>query len=246
MIPSIKRWAAYLRKRAMDLALTMQQLLCEEILVIGDSHASVFGTLRLRLAFLRFFFNVVVVNGATVSGLENPNSKTMAKLIFMEHLARSRAKVVVVLLGEVDVGFVIWYRAEKYGTHVDEMLDVAVRNYEDLLKTIAQNHEVICVSAPLPTIRDGQHWGEVANARRQVKASQHDRTALTKSFNRHMEAYCRDNHLSYIGLDDESTGPDGLVASYLMNWDSTDHHFDSTAYARLITPRLQRLLQVRG
>ncbi|MGH9623736.1 MAG: hypothetical protein ACRD4G_05285 [Bryobacteraceae bacterium] len=88
--------------------LTIQERTCQEVLVLGDSHAAIFQTLRMRATFPTRFFNVVAVGGATMSGLENPNSKTHALTIFKRNIRRSKARTVITLLGEVDVGFVIW------------------------------------------------------------------------------------------------------------------------------------------
>lgn len=232
-----------LRKRIVDIVLTLHQLICEEVMVVGDSHTAAFSMFRMRVAFRRYFMNVVTVNGATASGLENPNSKTQAQSIFLAYMARSRAKWIIFLLGEVDVGFVIWHRAQKYQSPINDMVELAVRNYQNLLNAAATNHKVVCVSTPLPTIKDDQHWGEVAHLRKQIHVSQKDRTALTRLFNTRMKNFCNASGINYLDLDDESSGPDGLVRRDLMNKDPTDHHYDRSAYARMITPRLRSLLR---
>ncbi|WP_201766594.1 SGNH/GDSL hydrolase family protein [Picosynechococcus sp. NKBG15041c] len=144
----------------------------------------------MRVNFPWYFFNVVSVGGATASGLENPNSITQAFSIFKTNLENSKAKIVIVLLGEVDTGFVIWYRSEKYNTKVEEMLDKALKNYQDFLLFLSKRYQVICLSTPLPTIKDGQNHGQVANLRKDIKASQRDKTQLTIQFNKSMKRFC--------------------------------------------------------
>lgn len=109
----------FLKKIYLSSKLRWQRLLYQEILVIGDSHAKVFTEKSLTQHFSGIFFNTLIVGGATVSGLENPNSKTQALPLFLRHLSGSHAKKVIVMLGEVDTGFVLWYKAEKHQTDAD-------------------------------------------------------------------------------------------------------------------------------
>src|SRR6185369_4540208 len=104
--------------------------------------------------------------------------KTKATTQYQLALQSHRPTQVVTLLGEVDTGFVIWYRAKKYQQPVESMLSLAVSNYGRLLDACRERAPVIVVSAPLPTIRDGQDWGEIANLRREVDASLKERTDL--------------------------------------------------------------------
>jgi hypothetical protein len=85
-----------------------------EILVLGDSYTAVFSHPLFKEKFPHCFFNVLTVIGAMASRLENPNSTTKAYPVFREAVRESTAKLVVVMLGEADTGFVIWYRAQKY------------------------------------------------------------------------------------------------------------------------------------
>ncbi len=210
----------------------------DEVLVLGDSHACVFNHHLFSDIYKNVFFDVVAVSAATVSGLENPNSKTQALPLFRKAMRKSRAKTVITLMGEVDVGFVIWYRAEKYGVPVAEMMRQAVDNYQKLLRELAESRKVICVSTPYPTIGDGQDWGAVANARKDVKTPLAARTELTRVFNAEMEAFCRAHGIAYLSLDAESLDERGFVRRGLLNADALDHHYDAKSYAGLIIGKL--------
>jgi hypothetical protein len=212
----------------------LRQKLCKEILVIGDSHASIFKHAKFIKRFPNHFFNVVSVGGATVSGLQNPNSKTQSYEIFLNEYKKSKAKTIIVLLGEVDTGFVIWYRAEKYNESVTTMLNVALKNYQELLSFFTKNSNVICISTPLPTIKDNQSFGGVANARKDIVATQLERTKLTLEFNRKMHYFCNENSIAYVNLDQLSLNTSGCVNEYLLNSDLNDHHYDDLKYADLI------------
>lgn len=214
----------------------------KEVLVLGDSHVNVFDCATFKKVFPDCFFNVVAVGGATVSGLQNPKSKTQAMPIFLKNIKKTKAKHIIVQLGEVDTGFVIWHRAEKYGVPVDEMLYQAVNNYQGLLKKLYAKAKVICISAPLPTIKDNQDRGEVANLRKSIKATQKERTELTVRFNHLIQSFCEKEKIIYLSFDRESLGPDGVVSSKLLNSNSDDHHYERWQYAEMITGKLKEVL----
>ena len=212
------------------------------VLVLGDSHALVFSSEKMKALFPEYSFEVTSVGGATVSGLKNPNAVTQALPQFMAALETTTAKTVIVMLGEVDTGFVIWYRAQKQGRSVDQMLEQALDNYQKLLLEVSRKFHVICISTPLPTIQDDMQWGEVANLRKEVKASLAERTKLTITFNSLMEAFCSRVGISHLNLDSTSTDDSGILKSSLRNPDSSDHHYDPSAHALMIEPLLRSLL----
>ena len=214
-----------------------------KILVLGDSHSPVFTHSEFKKAFQNFEFDVVTVIGATASGLENPNSTTQAYPVFRKAAAEnSMAQKVIVMLGEVDTGFVIWYRAQKYQESVAVMMDKAIQCYANFLLELQAKFDVICISTPLPTIEDGNDWGEIANARREVTASQVERTALTLEFNRTMQTVCEQNGICYVMLDSESLGKNGVVKTELRNRDPSNHHYDADIYANLLISKLTSIL----
>ena len=220
----------------------LQKLLASEtILVLGDSHAEVFNSSYFIKAFPFKYFQVVSVGGATASGLENPRSKTQAYKIFIDAVNKKNYHKIIVMLGEVDTGFVIWYRASKYDQPVDEMYKKTIDTYSKFIKQLSYHAPIIVISTPLPTI-DDKSVGEVAHARKEVKASQKDRTELTLKFNQEIEIFCKKNKINHINLDELSLGSDGLVKPTLKNKDNKDHHYDISAYSRLIIPELKKVI----
>lgn len=232
----------WLRKRLNFLLIWCSKIAGKEVLVLGDSHALIFNDYKFRLALPQWFFNVISVGGATISGLENPTSKTQAYPKFIEGVANSKAKAAILLLGEVDTGYVIWYRAEKHHESVDTMLAQTIKNYQSFLLEIAKSKRVICISSPLPTIKDGSPLGEVAKARMCVTATQKERTDLTIKFNSSIKQFCNENGITYMDLDAISLGDNGIVCDGLLNSNSFDHHYDKAAYRNLLTPILKILL----
>ncbi len=168
----------------------------------------------------------------------NPNSRTDALRVFEEKMRETPLSHIIVLqLGEVDCGFVIWYYAEKFSVPIADQLGRSLSNYGLFLKRVKEKgyNNVIVLSAPLPTIADGQNWGEIANARREIKASLRERTVLTIRYNQLLGNVCKQNNVIYIDttpnlLDVKS----GTIKSGFLNSDKADHHLNQTTYSRLI------------
>ena len=106
-------------------------------LVLGDSHAQVFKNHMFKVCYPFTSFDVCDVGGATVSGLDNPHSKTDTLKIFRKKLKNSKKlNKIIFLIGEVDTGFVIWYRAEKYGASINKQ--IVVNNEQELLSVLSK------------------------------------------------------------------------------------------------------------
>jgi len=214
----------------------------KEILVLGDSHTPIFNHSLFKSTFPELCFKVITVIGATASGLENPNTKTQAYPIFKEALDQSSADKVIIMLGEVDTGFVIWYRAKKYQESVGVMLDKAIKSYSNFLSEVSDRFDLVCISTPLPTIQADNNWGDVANLRREVTATQKERTALTLQFNQKIQEFCVHKNIEFVMLDDFSLGGDGVVAENLLNSDPNDYHYAPDVYSQLLIDNLTKLV----
>lgn len=210
---------------------------------MGDSHTAVFKEPEFQSMLSKdYLCYVETVGGATISGLTNPNSKTNAQALFADAFEQIQPDVLITQIGEVDTGFVIWYRAQKYNTPVERMLDACIQNYQTFLRNYHGNKQTIVISAPLPTIKDNQEWGEIANLRKEVTASQVQRTKLTNEFNLRVAALVKDLGFHHINLDTESAGDDGLVADFLLNDDPNNHHYSRHVYLSMLNKHLQEIL----
>ncbi len=214
----------------------------KKVLVLGDSHSDIFKNLKIK-KYLIFSYEFLVksVGGATASGLKNPNSKTKAYEIFNDALKHEKYDHIIMMLGEVDTGFVIWYRAKKYGISADESLKVTVETYSSFMNKI-KSKRLTVISAPLPTIKDGQTWGEVANLRKEITASQKERTDLTIKFNKIIQEYCERNTIKYLNLDNYVLGKDGLLLEEYYSKNPLDHHYDTEKFKKLIEKYIKRYL----
>ena len=213
------------------------------VLVIGDSHAKIFYHYLFLIGLPRIHFHVTAKGGATASGLATPTSKTQASQKFRQALDEIPRDLVIVQLGEVDTGYVIWYRARKHQASVEEMFGLAIQTYSNFLLEAAATDRVLVVSAPLPTITDDNDWGEVADLRKEVTTSQKQRTDLTLLFNRRMEEFCGDHGIGYLNLDGDCLGGDGIVHPYYMHANPKDHHYHAGRYVRLLCKRLDSYLK---
>jgi hypothetical protein len=170
------------------------------------------------------------VGGATAVGLRHPTSKTQALARFREKLLPWRAGVIPVFqLGEVDCGFVIWLRAQRYGESIEEQTEQSLAAYLGFLLEMrdAGYRELIVTSATPPTIREGD-FGEVAHLRREVTATYAERSALVAHYNRRLGVMCAAHDLAFLDFTDDFVDPrTGLLNEALRNPSALDHHLDN-------------------
>lgn len=210
--------------------------------VFGDSHTEVFQYIDKHKLVKNRRFNVTLVGGATAQGMRNPNSKTNSLGIFSEKIkSLKKTASLIFLLGEVDTGFVIWYRATKYNESIDTQLQQSIDQYFDFLCELKKRgfHNITIVSAPLPTIQDNQDWGEVANARSEVKATQMERTKLTIRYNNLLSQKCRQNDFKFLNTDDRLLDKKtNIIKERFLNKDRTNHHLDLDEYSKIIIEKI--------
>lgn len=200
------------------------------LLAFGDSHLEALkyaSDLGLLIAEESHF---CIVPGATAVGLRNPNSKTNALAIFLafarKHQTSSR---VLVHLGEVDCGFVVWWRQQKYGDSVAIQIEESLSSYKKFILDLKEcGFDKICITGTsLPTIRDGIDFGAVANLRREVQVSLLDRTRLTIQYNAALFEMAADVGCSFFDISKAVLNPQhGIVSDYFRNPNPQDHHLD--------------------
>jgi hypothetical protein len=147
-----------------------------KILLLGDSHAHVFKLADKSSPDLSI--SHCIVTGSSAQGAVNPHSKTNALPIFRNILAKNAESYshCMTMLGEVDCGFVIWYRKKKYNDSIKNQLERSLNNYFQFLKGEVEkyfptDHMLICCVVP-PTIQDNTDKRFLKGARTEVTASQ--------------------------------------------------------------------------
>jgi len=202
---------------------------------LGDSHTEVFKSPDMKKMVGVERLRVVTVQGATAFGLSNPNSKTNAITIFKRELrAIPKNQNVVLMLGEVDCGFLVWLQAEKYGTSEIEQMQESLCRYTELLSYIADRNfsSVAVVSVPPPTIEDGCQSGLVASQRKKISATQVQRTQLTCAYNAKLKKIATGFGFGFVDMSDAFIDSEtGLVDLKFKNKNPSDHHLEISMVA---------------
>jgi hypothetical protein len=217
------------------------------LVFLGDSHVTYFVHAAKRGQFGARRHGARAVAGATAVGLRNPQAKTNALQIFSDYLRKwPPESVVIVHLGEVDCGFVIWYRNQKYRDGIERQLDDSIAAYFSFVDdAIARGYRnVVITGATVPTIQDDQDWGEVAHARREVTASLAQRTALTFRYNARLKEQAEARGLPFVDISSEIVDAEtGVVKPAFRNANPLDHHLDRERAAERWADRLNAVLR---
>ena len=200
------------------------------LIALGDSHlealefAANLGLLDINSSYFS------IVPGATAVGLRNPNSRTDAINIFRNSLqSQPTDSHLVIHLGEVDCGFVMWWRAKTHDESLGMQFQASIDAYAIFLsEALRMGFSRICIAgASLPTIRDETDMSEVANKRNEITTSIRDRTELTLKYNRKLNGLARDFNISYFDITsavlDRSLN---RVHDFFRSSDIFDHHLD--------------------
>jgi hypothetical protein len=217
--------------------------------VVGDSHTRIFEHIT-KKGLLNRPCTVLPVGGATAVGLRHPNSITNALNIFREALLPAKPNVIPVIhLGEVDCGFVIWYRAQKHNETIAHQLRESIAAYFAFVDELRANgySRIVVTGAILPTIRDEQSWGEVANARREVSATLKQRTDLTLRYNRLLHKGARERKILFIEITENILNKQtGVIDDMFRHRAETNHHLHPNRVGLLWATALNRLVRKRG
>jgi hypothetical protein len=218
----------------------------EPVLCLGDSHIRVFELIEETSLIPHARFELCWIAGATAQGIVNPNSQTHALREFEARLDRAPvSQTLVFQLGEVDCGFLIWYRAAKYGISIESQLESSLSNYCSFLDSVRARgfSELLVLSAPLPTVADGIRWGDVPNLRSEVTAPQRERTELTLTYNARLAERCLASGHRFVDVTSAQLDPKtGLIRRELLRPNPFNYHLDADRYARLIVRELGPML----
>ena len=211
---------------------------CTNVLCIGDSNVLILRDIDLGSVWLHRF----ILGGATVSGLENPIEEALPSELILPRLSRARPwHQVLYKLGGVDCTFVLWHHARERGLDVQDLFQVAVDGYSELIRrTIAMGfRRVLVVSPPLPTMGDSER---PRNPRGSVDATQQERTQLILQFNAAIETRCRELGAIFVDVTTEQLDPNtGLIARRFVREDTRNNHLAVEPYRELVAGKLAAL-----
>jgi len=221
-----------------------------KILVLGDSHCDVFNYCNTKQQKINF--EVTIVGGATAQGSVNPNSNTNALNLFKEKLNNINYKdyrYIIINLGEVDCGYLIWYRKNKYDISIEEQIKITTDNlfnfiYSEILPYF-ESSKIIINGSILPTIKDNTDKKYMSGARSEVNESQINRTLLTLQYNDILKKRSSENGYNYIDitqyiLDSETK----IVDTKFLNKDIYDHHLDNETTYNLWMDELSKIIKI--
>jgi hypothetical protein len=217
-----------------------------KIYIFGDSHAEVFNYINKYLS-KNDFFEVLAIGGATAQGLANPRSKTSALKLFKEkiNLDCKKNDNLFFFLGEVDCGFVIWYRSKNYNESIDVQFERSLKNYQDFLISIKEEgyKNINIIETVLPTIFDGFE-GQILHERKEVNVSIKKRTELTNRYNKRLSDIARVNNFGFIKITkDIMNETTGLINTFFLNKDKTNHHLSNDKFAPIIYKNILNVLE---
>jgi hypothetical protein len=219
------------------------------ILFFGDSHTRCYIKDGANKIQNEIKFDVCYVKGATAQGAVNPNSKTKALNRYRKTLERKNNNdydYFAIMLGEVDCGFVIWYRAKKYNKTIQEQIMLAVNNLEEFLKNnvekVFSKDKIVVVGATLPTIKDNTDKKFLNGARSNIDASLQERIDCTLKYNNHLAIMVEKNNYRYFDITKETFDQEKYcVLPHFLNKNPHDHHFDSNLVAPIFVDKFRKI-----
>ena len=213
---------------------------------LGDSHAEAFKHVSTEYYWLMTKFYFKFVRGASATGLGNPRSKTNAINEFKKYLDDNSKNNdwLLIQIGEVDCGFVIWFREMQGKGSVGELFNESLNNYKRFVDYLINKgyNKIILVSVPLPTIGDDAPLGEVAEMRSSIRVDQKTRTVITKKYNSELYSYAKEKNILFLNYEPEITNAEtGLVKTCFKNENPGDHHLNVTKIAPILRRKLRKL-----
>ncbi len=228
----------------------------DKILVLGDSHSEVFKYIDTHHKDY-FFPYVCTIAGATAQGAVNINSKTNALQEFNElidNYGRTTNRLLI-MLGEVDCGFLIWARAKRLGISVDEQIDLSITNLFQFIHNVLENpnnnyqkSDIIVAGSILPVIEDNTALEHLNGGRAEADISQEIRTEKTLEYNKLLKERCVEKGYNYIDITDYTMGEDGLIDTYYTRkenefYGDLDHHLDCNKTNTLWQREIEKIIR---
>jgi len=215
----------------------------------GDSHVKVMRRLNWAAREHDLRFRTISVMGATAYGVVNYGSRSGARETYEKRLKNiNKNNKALVMLGEIDAGFLIWSLAKKKGLSVEAVLKETVDRYVRFLSYVKNMcNDVYVCSAPLPTVDDGEKDPGYLEVRGSIQVSKKERTDMTLKFNETVQKSCKLLDIIYVDLDDLSIDKTtGLVKRSLINPSGLDHHYEENAFINILQNRMLQMNIIRG
>jgi len=195
--------------------------------VIGDSHALVFEYSERQ----DMIFNVKWVGGATARGSINPNNSTNSLNTFKQFIDQNTSDKLIIMLGEVDCGYLIWYKHQKEGLDIHSQANEAIsRLLEFISKYVLKYYEakdIIILGSNPPTIEDNADPKFLAGARSEIKASLKERLSLTRYYNSVLKTKCIEHGYHYFDILEHVINEADCIIEKWKHHDKHNHHLNN-------------------
>jgi hypothetical protein len=168
---------------------------------IGNSHARVF----------RFQPGMVahVISAATAHNLAKENSTTNSRKRLFDSLSRvnRRRDAVIMVFGEVDCRFHIYYQYMKNEERltIEELIDHTISNYGKVLIELKDKGFQLYVCGVVPA-----SWREHSTAY-PFYGTPDMRSKITRIFNDKLQVFCIENGIRFIDMYEPAADDDGLI-----------------------------------
>lgn len=206
----------------------------ERILVLGDSHTEVFNGYTGK----EYIFEQFRCHGATARGSINPNTKTNSLSIFKKGLKSKKAKRVIICLGEVDCGYLIWLKNKETKQPIDELMNESIDNLIKFIETEVYPYykpEEINIMSVIPQVIEDMTNSKFLNGdRSNVNISIHRRNSLTNKWNDRLEQECKIRNWKFIDINHRIVEDDKVKLEYRFQNLWNHHLFPYTTVNEII------------
>lgn len=219
------------------------------VLVLGDSHSGIFEYSFDHGFLAPHWINCEIVGGATAYGLNNDASVTGAWQKYVSALKRHpRFDVVVIVLGECDCSYALWKKAEKLGVTPTDLIEHSMRGIRRLVALASPGrclHDIVLVGSILPSIEDHMVKTQAIELRREIAATQLERTKLVLDYNRALSQISRELGVCYFDLTDRTIDQQTGLLDRRFEAAPDDHHISHVAAGKLWANALLGMLMQR-
>ena len=217
----------------------------KKLLVFGDSHARVFGFMKTKINDIDI--TSFDISESTAIGCLNKKSVSGFFKKFNDFVSKSNDlntyDNILIMLGEIDCGFLIKVMSEKRKTSIEEQLKISTDNLFEFIEKHVCRHfppeKIIICGSILSVIKDGVVWDD--NIRKRNKSTQKEKTDLTIKFNNILKDFSENKNMNYIDITDDTIGENGLINDKWLDVDEYEHHLPSNKIWRLWYNKINNL-----
>ena len=215
----------------------------EKIIVIGDSHTEVFEGYTGK----DYIFEQVRCHGATARGAISPITKTDSLKVFRNGLSTKEANRVIIELGEVDCGYLLWMKNKETGEPLldlmNESIDRLIKFVEEEVYQYFEAKDVIMMSVIPPIVEDMTDKRFLQGQRGEVNPSLDERRSLTRTWNKRLAIECSKRGWKNLNINPKIT-KDEEVISVFRNPNPWDHHLWPATTIKIVMEELEKQILI--